>query len=38
MSFSDLLRELIPNGEVRETYYWRSGIKPPVDPVDDDDD
>ncbi|MEH3106687.1 MAG: type VI secretion system ImpA family N-terminal domain-containing protein [Sphingomonas fennica] len=36
MSFTDLLKELIPDSDTRETYYWRSGIKPPVD-VDADD-
>jgi len=36
MSFSDLLKELIPDSETRETYYWRSGIRPPVE-VDPDD-
>jgi type VI secretion system protein ImpA len=30
MSLHDFLAELIPDESVRQTYYWRSGIKPPV--------
>ena len=29
MSFTDLVAELIPDNGSRETFYWRSGIKPP---------
>ena len=29
MSLADLLEELIPDSDTRETYYWRSGIRPP---------
>jgi type VI secretion system protein ImpA len=29
MSLADLLEELIPDSDTRETFYWRSGIKPP---------
>ena len=31
MSFGKLLEELIPDSDTRETFYWRSGIKPPVE-------
>ncbi|WP_197277300.1 ImpA family type VI secretion system protein [Sphingomonas profundi] len=31
MSFSKLLEELIPDSDTRETFYWRSGIKPPAE-------
>jgi type VI secretion system protein ImpA len=34
MSFADLLAELIPDGDTRDTYYWRSGIKPPEVPAE----
>jgi type VI secretion system protein ImpA len=34
MSFSKLLEELIPDSDSRETFYWRSGIKPPVEEVE----
>jgi type VI secretion system protein ImpA len=34
MSFADLLAELIPDGDTRDTYYWRSGIKPPEIPAE----
>jgi type VI secretion system protein ImpA len=30
MSLADLLEELIPDSDTRETFYWRSGIRPPV--------
>lgn len=30
LSLDALLTELIPDSGVRETYYWRSGIKPPA--------
>ncbi len=29
MSLTDLLEELIPDSDTRDTFYWRSGIKPP---------
>ena len=29
MSLTDLLEELIPDSDTRETFYWRSGIRPP---------
>ncbi len=31
MSLDAFLEELIPDASVRETYYWRSGIRPPRD-------
>ena len=31
LSLQALLEELIPDAAVRQTYYWRSGIKPPAD-------
>jgi len=31
MSLNALLEELIPDGKVRQDYYWRAGIKPPGD-------
>ncbi len=31
MSLDALLEELIPDGAVRQNYYWRSGIKPPAE-------
>ena len=34
MSLADLLEELIPDSETRETFYWRSGIRPPQPPVE----
>jgi len=30
MSLADLLEELIPDSDTRETFYWRSGIRPPA--------
>ena len=30
LSFAELLTELIPDNSPRETFYWRSGIKPPA--------
>ncbi|WP_066544268.1 MULTISPECIES: type VI secretion system protein TssA [unclassified Sphingomonas] len=30
LSLDALLTELIPDASVRETFYWRSGIKPPA--------
>lgn len=30
LSLADLLAELIPDSSTRETFYWRSGIKPPA--------
>ena len=29
MTMADLLEELIPDSDTRETFYWRSGIRPP---------
>jgi type VI secretion system protein ImpA len=34
MSLADLLEELIPDSDTRETFYWRSGIRPPAAPAD----
>lgn len=34
MSLADLLEELIPDSDTRETFYWRSGIRPPQPPVE----
>lgn len=34
MSLADLLEELIPDSDTRETFYWRSGIRPPQPPAD----
>lgn len=31
MGLHDFLAELIPDESVRETFYWRSGIRPPAD-------
>jgi type VI secretion system protein ImpA len=31
LSFRDLLSELIPDSDTRDTFYWRSGIKPPAE-------
>lgn len=31
LSLQALLEELIPDPAVRQTYYWRSGIKPPAE-------
>ncbi len=31
MSLDAFLEELIPDASVRQTYYWRSGIRPPAD-------
>jgi type VI secretion system protein ImpA len=31
LSLQALLQELIPDAAVRQTYYWRSGIKPPAE-------
>ncbi len=31
MSFAKLLEELIPDSDTRDTFYWRSGIKPPAE-------
>ena len=30
LTFADLLSELIPDEDSLNTYYWRSGVKPPV--------
>jgi type VI secretion system protein ImpA len=38
MSLADLLEELIPDSDTRETFYWRSGIRPPVAAQEEDDD
>jgi type VI secretion system protein ImpA len=34
MSMADLLEELIPDSDTRETFYWRSGIRPPQPPAE----
>jgi type VI secretion system protein ImpA len=38
MSLADLLVELIPDSDTRETFYWRSGIRPPVAPDEEEED
>jgi type VI secretion system protein ImpA len=38
MSLADLLEELIPDSDTRETFYWRSGIRPPQPAEDVDED
>jgi len=34
MSLHNLLNELIPDESARRDFYWRSGIKPPMDEED----